>query len=69
MKRKNYQRKNFVNQSSRLVTRYPEYKDEILDCVSQLNTKWDQLAQAVSPKRVITGDCFTIRKGTSREVI
>lgn len=63
MKRKNYQRKNFVSQSSRLVTQYPEYKDEILDCVSQLNTKWDQLTQTMSPKRNISGDCFNLGIG------
>lgn len=66
MKRKNYQRKNFVSQSSRLVTQYPEYKDEILDCVSQLNTKWDQLTQTMSPKRNISGDCFNL--GIGKEI-
>lgn len=64
MKRKNYQRKSFVNQSTRLVTHYPEHKDEILDYVSQLNTKWDQVAHTMAPKRSISGDCsFNMRKG------
>ncbi|XKL67821.1 hypothetical protein PGB90_003312 [Kerria lacca] len=63
MKRKNYQRKSFVNQSTRLVTHYPEHKDEILDYVSQLNTKWDQVAHTMAPKRSISGDCsFNMRK-------
>lgn len=63
MKRRNYQRKNFVNQSTRLVTRFPEHKDEILDYVSQLNTKWDRLAQTVTPKNTMSVDCFSRRKG------
>lgn len=63
MQRKNYQRKIFVSQSSRLVTRFPEHKDEVLECVSQLNTKWDQLAQTVSPKRNINADYCTVYRG------
>lgn len=66
MKRKNYQRKTFVNQSSRIVQRYPEHKDEILEFVSQVNIKYEKLAQTVSPKRDISSDCFSVNESKSR---
>lgn len=64
MQRRNYQRKIFVSQSSRLVTRYPEYKDEVIECVSQLNSKWDQLAQTVSPKGNLSADYRAVYRGS-----
>ncbi|XP_065202336.1 klarsicht protein [Planococcus citri] len=68
LQRKNYQRKIFVSQSSRLVTQYPQYKDEILEYVSQLNFKWDQLTQTVSPKRNISTDYCSIYRDVQREL-
>ncbi|KAK7580535.1 hypothetical protein V9T40_001164 [Parthenolecanium corni] len=68
MKRKNYQRKTFVNQSSRIVQRYPEHKDEILEFVSQVNIKYEKLAQTVSPKRDISSDCFSVNENYQYEL-
>lgn len=69
MKRKNYQRKTFVNQSSRIVQRYPEHKDEILEFVSQVNIKYEKLAQTVSPKRDISSDCFSVNESKSLKFV
>ncbi|XP_049805441.1 klarsicht protein [Schistocerca nitens] len=49
MRRNCYRRKVFNDQARKLLSRYPDVRDEVSWRVAHLNTKWDMLEQAISP--------------------
>lgn len=63
MQRNTYKRKMFNNQGGRLVAREPALKVEVAWKVSHLNSKWERLESAVTPRKRAKTDLSDICPG------
>lgn len=69
MQREGFRRRMFNEQSSRLLARYPDLKDEVAWRVAHLNSKWETLELAMTPSKgassqrdMCTGECCCSRR-------
>uniref|UniRef100_T1HCR3 Uncharacterized protein n=1 Tax=Rhodnius prolixus TaxID=13249 RepID=T1HCR3_RHOPR len=68
MQRNTYKRKMFNNQGGRLVAREPALKVEVAWKVSHLNSKWERLESAVTPRKRAKTDLSDICPDVEHEL-